>query len=111
AGFFLFQAADGIRDFHVTGVQTCALPIFPVTVANALPAPLIVLTGESAPTTRIQELTAVGISVLCLPGSTLDGNALIMALVRERSEERRVGKECGSRRAGGCDARSRGGRA
>src|SRR5690606_41096041 len=22
-----FQAADGIRDFHVTGVQTCALPI------------------------------------------------------------------------------------
>src|SRR5690606_40263966 len=23
-----FQAADGIRDFHVTGVQTCALPIF-----------------------------------------------------------------------------------
>src|SRR5690606_40359007 len=26
-GFF-FQAEDGIRDFHVTGVQTCALPIF-----------------------------------------------------------------------------------
>src|SRR5690606_41114463 len=25
-GFF-FQAEDGIRDFHVTGVQTCALPI------------------------------------------------------------------------------------
>src|SRR5690606_40752171 len=25
---FFFQAADGIRDFHVTGVQTCALPIF-----------------------------------------------------------------------------------
>src|SRR5690606_39944397 len=24
---FLFQAEDGIRDFHVTGVQTCALPI------------------------------------------------------------------------------------
>src|SRR5690606_40822228 len=23
------QAEDGIRDFHVTGVQTCALPIFP----------------------------------------------------------------------------------
>src|SRR5690606_26887314 len=28
--FFFFQAEDGIRDFHVTGVQTCALPIFPV---------------------------------------------------------------------------------
>src|SRR6266511_3576412 len=25
--FFFLQAADGIRDFHVTGVQTCALPI------------------------------------------------------------------------------------
>src|SRR5690606_40134095 len=27
---FFFQAEDGIRDFHVTGVQTCALPILPV---------------------------------------------------------------------------------
>src|SRR5690606_39413578 len=26
-GCFFFQAEDGIRDFHVTGVQTCALPI------------------------------------------------------------------------------------
>src|SRR5690606_3975774 len=26
--FFFFQAEDGIRDFHVTGVQTCALPIY-----------------------------------------------------------------------------------
>src|SRR5690625_914743 len=25
---FFFQAEDGIRDGHVTGVQTCALPIF-----------------------------------------------------------------------------------
>src|SRR5690606_40570510 len=24
---FFFQAEDGIRDFHVTAVQTCALPI------------------------------------------------------------------------------------
>src|SRR6266511_3859990 len=28
--FFFFQAEDGIRDFHVTGVQTCALPIYPL---------------------------------------------------------------------------------
>src|SRR5690606_40658853 len=28
--FFFFQAEDGIRDFHVTGVQTCALPILVV---------------------------------------------------------------------------------
>src|SRR5690606_40765026 len=27
---FFFQAEDGIRDFHVTGVQTCALPILEV---------------------------------------------------------------------------------
>src|SRR6266508_6065423 len=26
--FFFFQAEDGIRDGHVTGVRTCALPIF-----------------------------------------------------------------------------------
>src|SRR5207245_7020750 len=27
--FFFFQAEDGIRDATVTGVQTCALPIYP----------------------------------------------------------------------------------
>src|SRR5256885_11266364 len=27
AVFFFFQAEDGIRDYKVTGVQTCALPI------------------------------------------------------------------------------------
>src|SRR5690625_4756297 len=27
---FFFQAEDGIRDGHVTGVQTCALPICPI---------------------------------------------------------------------------------
>src|SRR5690606_41102849 len=29
--FFFFQVEDGIRDFHVTGVQTCALPISTMT--------------------------------------------------------------------------------
>src|SRR5215213_7110965 len=28
--FFFFQAEDGIRDWSVTGVQTCALPIYQV---------------------------------------------------------------------------------
>src|SRR5690606_40173660 len=32
-----FQAEDGIRDFHVTGVQTCALPILPT--RNRKPQP------------------------------------------------------------------------
>src|SRR5699024_2040630 len=31
-----FQAEDGIRDRNVTGVQTCALPIFRLTVGNDL---------------------------------------------------------------------------
>src|SRR2546426_4323896 len=31
--FFFFQAEDGIRDYKVTGVQTCALPISSMRVA------------------------------------------------------------------------------
>src|SRR5256885_6262416 len=36
--FFLFQAEDGIRDYKVTGVQTCALPIF-LGCANVIDMP------------------------------------------------------------------------
>src|SRR5690606_39619627 len=35
---FFFQAEDGIRDFHVTGVQTCALPISTL-LASAMKKP------------------------------------------------------------------------
>src|SRR5690606_39627558 len=35
---FFFQAEDGIRDFHVTGVQTCALPICPPRREAPLPS-------------------------------------------------------------------------
>src|SRR5437870_273353 len=35
--FFFFQAEDGIRDGHVTGVQTCALPILPGLQGNSIP--------------------------------------------------------------------------
>src|SRR2546429_8872513 len=34
--FFFFQAEDGIRDVAVTGVQTCALPIYGVTATALL---------------------------------------------------------------------------
>src|SRR5256885_5045915 len=34
--FFFFQAEDGIRDYKVTGVQTCALPISPLIAAHPL---------------------------------------------------------------------------
>src|SRR6266850_4625693 len=33
--FFFFQAEDGIRDYKVTGVQTCALPISPWSVESS----------------------------------------------------------------------------
>src|SRR5437773_12446288 len=35
-GLFFFQAEDGIRDRDVTGVQTCALPIFPADLSTFL---------------------------------------------------------------------------
>src|SRR2546430_8484735 len=39
--FFFFQAEDGIRDLTVTGVQTCALPIYPD--VPVLAAPVVAL--------------------------------------------------------------------
>src|SRR5690606_39516721 len=65
---FFFQAEDGIRDFHVTGVQTCALPILKiVTKTKMSPHPyrlwfLMILlsltacgTGESASSQKQEE--------------------------------------------------------
>src|SRR5688500_19653873 len=37
--FFFFQAEDGIRDYKVTGVQTCALPISLAFVDTEVPLP------------------------------------------------------------------------
>src|SRR5690606_16860245 len=46
---FFFQADDGIRDFHVTGVQTCALPIsMKKTMLGALMLGLTLLQSASA---------------------------------------------------------------
>src|SRR2546430_5354650 len=62
--FFFFQAEDGIRDLTVTGVQTCALPIFRVTVPEA-GVPPVTLAGLIAS----DEITA-GTTVseaLCVP--------------------------------------------
>src|SRR5690349_23115817 len=58
--FFFFQAEDGIRDLYVTGVQTCALPIFlhDRTLLRALlgtPARYIGLLGPRARTDRRSE--------------------------------------------------------
>src|SRR5207248_5538618 len=46
--FFFFQAEDGIRDRTVTGVQTCALPIF----ANRTDAPVDYTVGGKAFTVK-----------------------------------------------------------
>src|SRR6266496_1114297 len=51
--FFFFQAEDGIRDLYVTGVQTCALPIWLPAVSSAWGSPWCsaspsALRGESA---------------------------------------------------------------
>src|SRR2546427_6958559 len=73
--FFFFQAEDGIRDLTVTGVQTCALPIL------ASPLPFRVL---------FPRLPGLAVMLCSFPDRT-------NTLVRTRSEERRVGKECRSR--------------
>src|SRR5690606_41009563 len=48
--FFFFQAEDGIRDFHVTGVQTCALPILRPRTPGTRTAPAA---GPNAPSASV----------------------------------------------------------
>src|SRR5437870_12985341 len=43
---FFFQAEDGIRDGHVTGVQTCALPICPGRDTRSVRSPIVKLRGS-----------------------------------------------------------------
>src|SRR2546430_5116091 len=71
----LIQAEDGIRDLTVTGVQTCALPIF---VRRIM---------------KFNDITFVSPSDL----TNSKGEVLRTFRPGERSEERRVGKECRSR--------------
>src|SRR5690349_7592205 len=57
--FFFFQAEDGIRDLYVTGVQTCALPIFGTSLqlTTLLVCPSIALhDGRGANKPWLQEL-------------------------------------------------------
>src|SRR6266446_9909377 len=42
--FFFFQAEDGIRDYKVTGVQTCALPISGITTLPVVPGRTVLRT-------------------------------------------------------------------
>src|SRR5258708_11330914 len=89
ADFFFFQAEDGIRDDLVTGVQTCALPIFKrVLSAEARVRPPVL----SSLVPRRWLLSALGCS-----GTNEGWVSACSRRVPSRSEERRVGKECRSR--------------
>src|SRR5436190_21898230 len=56
--FFFFQAEDGIRDHCVTGVQTCALPIFKNSYRRSAPVALL-QTTDLGITARVGEEEAV----------------------------------------------------
>src|SRR5437879_11876858 len=75
--FFFFQAEDGIRDTSVTGVQTCALPIYVKTAQKET------IAEKSPGASRSRTVPSVR------PEQPF--------VRKRRSEERRVGKECRSR--------------
>src|SRR5256885_11557140 len=81
--YFFFQAEDGIRDYKVTGVQTCALPI------------LEKRREQRAGRARLFAGDGAEPESPALRGSRLDHGGE----QADRSEERRVGKECRSRGA------------
>src|SRR5438552_18879851 len=68
---FLLQAEAGIRGDLVTGVQTCALPIF-----------------TCVPLTKSRRVAPSYVTARCVH---------VLTAIALRSEERRVGKECRSR--------------
>src|SRR5437870_11434654 len=65
-GFFFFQAEDGIRDGHVTGVQTCALPIFTVGLGGAPGSASLAFPGGNGGDTLIPEILDASGNVLAL---------------------------------------------
>src|SRR3989440_7299750 len=89
--FFFFQAEDGIRDLIVTGVQTCALPIF---CEQHKAQGLMLFT-----TVTVEEQSTVHTRMFASPVGVLEDPATGSAsgALGARSEERRVGKECRSR--------------
>src|SRR2546425_11356651 len=101
---FFFQAEDGIRDKLVTGVQTCALPIFPAARANgpdrvacALTRAVVFSRAKVVVTGRRPSPAAASRSDSTRSGSRRASPSIWKPPQTPRSEERRVGKECRSR--------------
>src|SRR3712207_7203316 len=90
--FFFFQAEDGIRDIGVTGVQTCALPIYSARPRRQRRRPPG--HGRRPERRRVVPPEPRG-GRRRGPATTLRGAGLPGR--PGRSEERRVGKECRSR--------------
>src|SRR3712207_9012210 len=86
---FFFQAEDGIRDIGVTGVQTCALPIFDRESAYE-----VLSRKEELLDTERRQAAAEKERIR---RQKEEEKAAREAERAERSEERRVGKECRSR--------------
>src|SRR5690606_40277612 len=92
---------DGIRDFHVTGVQTCALPIFTSqpSYASWLAITRRFVSLSSTNSTRRPRKTAAGFFSSAVGKVASRGSVnqkvepLSGSLCAPRSEERRVGKE------------------
>src|SRR5690606_40509048 len=100
--FFFFQAEDGIRDFHVTGVQTCALPISGSRTGAGCPGSSgagVPGSGSCSGGSKGSGSPSGGASG---PGSSTGESGRCPAAPSPRSEERRVGKEC---RCGGAPYR------
>src|SRR5437016_11092108 len=99
--FFFFQAEDGIRDWSMTGVQTCALPISPGTNTGA--AHPVAMGGEMDAVMKQKVENDASAYMRSISTKRGRNSTLAETAVREsksfteRSEERRVGKECRSR--------------
>src|SRR5256885_3125593 len=92
-----FQAEDGIRDCKVTGVQTCALPILDQHTAHQVAQRLLgALPGFSKVGLDIASITLVPRFQFPEVAATRYAE-VFEQLEAQRSEERRVGKECRSR--------------
>src|SRR5262249_58288076 len=88
---FFFQAEDGIRDWSVTGVQTCALPISSCVVKQLHGEAELATGGEGAAEVERDLRPLLGIAGLRERRAEM--GVEVLAAPVGRSKERRVGKE------------------